>query len=89
MTEEKPKEPETVEEKVKELAGDKQTVEEVPKSDLEILKEKNDAYEKELFRQQELKSKSMIGGRAEAGQPEETQEDKDEKEAAENLSTFQ
>ena len=82
--------PETVVEKVKELSEALPQTEEVTeKSDVEILKEQNDVFEKEVLRTQEIRAKALIGGRADAGQPEESQEDKDEKEAADILGKFQ
>ena len=54
----------------------------------EKLKAENDKLEAEYLRSQELKAKLALGGRAQAGQVEENQEDKDEKEAAELLSTY-
>ena len=54
------------------------------------LKEENDKLEAEYIRQQELKAKIAIGGRANAGQytPEKTQEQKDREEATKLLSLF-
>ena len=54
----------------------------------EKLKERNDKFEAEIQRTEELKAKMALGGRAQAGQAEESQEDKDEKEATELLSTY-
>ena len=50
------------------------------------LKEENDKLEAEYLRAQELNAKIKMGGRANAGQPEETPEQKTEKEAADILS---
>ncbi len=85
--------PETVEEKVEEIAESKQKVEEVkvepiPSETLRLRKE-NDEYEAEVNRKQEIRAREALGGRADAGQPEESQEQKDEKEAAEILSELQ
>lgn len=55
----------------------------------EKLKEQNDKLEAEYKRQMELKAKIALGGKADAGTPEESQEDKDKKEAAKLLSAFQ
>ena len=52
------------------------------------LKEDNDKLEAEYIRNQELKAKIAYGGKALAGQQEETQEDKDDKEATDMLSAF-
>ncbi len=89
QAEEEKKPKEELEKKVEEIADSKQTVEPVEKSDLEKLKEDNDAYEQELMRKENLRAKEQLGGRASAGQAEESQEDKDNKEAAEHLSKFQ
>ena len=78
-------------EKVEELAEAKQkTPEEEPKekTEFEKLREANDEFEKELLRKEELKAKAMLGGRALAGQQEQTQEDKDAEEATKILKTF-
>ncbi len=84
---------ETVEEKVEEIVESKQQVEEVKvepiPSETLRLKQENDAYEAELNRKNELRARETVGGRAEAGQPEESQEQKDEKEAADILSELQ
>lgn len=52
------------------------------------LKEKNDKFEAEIQRAEELKAKMNLGGRAVAGEPGESQQDKDDKEAAELVSNF-
>lgn len=54
------------------------------------LKEENDRLEAEYLRQQELKAKITMAGRAQAGQtvPEKTQEEKDKEEAAKILSIY-
>lgn len=54
----------------------------------EKLKAENEKLEAEYLRNQELKAKIALGGRAQAGQPEESQEQKNEKEATEMLSKF-
>ena len=91
MKEDKPAE--TVEEKVEEIAESKQKVEEVKveptASETLRLRKENDEYEAEVNRKQEIRAREALGGRADAGQPEESQEQKDEKEAAEILSELQ
>lgn len=95
MTEDKPKE--ELKAKVEELAEDKQKVEPIKVDDsLALVQDKliatkklNDDLEAEQLRSEELRAKQMLGGRAQAGQPEENQDDKDKKEAAEHLSKFQ
>ena len=52
-------------------------VEEVNKS-YEELKTANDKVEAELLRKEELKAKTALGGQTDAGQKQETQEDKDQ-----------
>ena len=52
------------------------------------LKEENDRLEAEYLRRQELQAKIAMGGKALAGQQEETEEQKSEKEATELLSKF-
>ncbi len=54
----------------------------------EKLKAETEKLEALFLRNQEIKAKMAVGGRAQAGQAEESQEDKDEKEAAELLSTY-
>ena len=54
----------------------------------EKLKAENDRLEAEYLRKQELQAKIALGGRAPAGEQEETPEKKNEKEAAELLSKF-
>ena len=54
----------------------------------EKLKAENDRLEAEYLRKQELQAKIAFGGRAQAGQQEETTEQKSEKEAADLLSKF-
>lgn len=80
-------------EKVEELAEAKQKTEESEglsdiEKHLKKLKEANDDVERELLRQEELRAKVAIGGRALAGQQEQTQEDKDAEEATKILKTF-
>ncbi len=91
MTKDKPAE--TVEEKVEEIAESKQKVEEVKveptASETLRLRKENDEYEAEVNRKQEIRAREALGGRADAGQPEESQEDKDKKEATEILREFQ
>ena len=55
----------------------------------EKLKQSNDLFEQEIQRKEELMAKLSLGGRALAGQPEEKQEDKDKKEAAEHLKAYE
>jgi len=53
------------------------------------LKEENDKIEKEISRHHELlKAKIALGGRTEAGQPEESEEEKANKEASEIMSRY-
>lgn len=54
----------------------------------EKLKAENDRLETEIRRNMELKAKMAIGGKAEAGIPEKSQEDKDKEEASKILSMF-
>ena len=90
MSEEKPKE---LEKKVEELAEAIPKVEEPEKSEfdkqLEALRADNERMQAELLKQEELKSKILLGGRAEAGQPQKTQEDSDKEEAAGILKELQ
>ena len=53
------------------------------------LKDENDKLEGEYLRQQELRAKLAIGGRTIAGQPEKTELEKSQEEAAKILSMFQ
>ena len=88
MTEEK-----ELEKKVEELDEGKQKVEEEKPSEFEkqlkALREDNERMQAELLKQEELKAKILLGGRAEAGQPEKSQLDLDQEEAAERLKEFQ
>ena len=52
-------------------------VQEVNKN-YEELKEANDKVEAELLRKEELKAKTALGGQTDAGQKQETQEDRDQ-----------
>ena len=54
----------------------------------EKLKEQNDKLEAEYLRAMELKAKIAIGGRASAGSPEKSQEDKDKEEADKLLKPY-
>ena len=84
---------EELKDKVKELADAKQKVEPVKTEETVAeslrLKQENDAYEVELVRKEELRARSMLDGRAEAGQPEKSEEDKANEEAANILKEFQ
>jgi len=85
---------EELKEKVEELAEAKQTTEEPDKvseveEQLNQLKEANDKVEAELLRKEELRAKVAMGGKADAGEPEETEEEKADKEASKILSTFE
>ncbi len=84
---------EELKDKVKELADAKQKVEPVKTEETVAeslrLKQENDAYEVELVRKEELRARSMLDGRAEAGQPEKSDEDKANEEAANILKEFQ
>ena len=92
MTEEKELEKE-LEKKVEELDEGKQKVEEEKPSEFEkqlkALREDNERMQAELLKQEELKAKILLGGRAEAGQPQKSQLDLDQEEAAMRLKEFQ
>ena len=91
MSEEKKPE-EELKEKVKELSEGKQKVVEEEPSEfdkqLKALREDNERMQGELLKQEELKAKILLGGRAEAGQPQKSQLDLDQEEAAERLKEF-
>ena len=57
--------------------------------DYEKLKAENDKMEAEFMRQQELRAKIAYGGKADAGEPNKSQEDLDNEEAAKILKPFQ
>jgi len=86
---------EELKEKVEELAESKPKIEE-PKDDtlsdveknLLKLKEANDNLAKELLRQEQLRAKIALGGRAEAGKVEISPEEKASKDAEEILKLF-
>ncbi len=86
------KEEKELKEKVEELVEGKQKVEEPEKSEfdkqLEALRADNERMQAELLKQEELKAKILLGGRAEAGQPQKSQLDLDQEEAAERLKEF-
>lgn len=52
------------------------------------LKEENDRLEAEYNRREELKAKMALGGRAQAGQVEKSEQEKADEEAAELLKRF-
>jgi len=84
-------------EKVEEIADSKDKVDEKTPTDtlseitknLEDLKKANDETEKELLRQEELRAKVAIGGRAIGAAQDETEEEKAVREAAKILEVYQ
>lgn len=80
-------------EKVEEIADSKQKTEESPLSEteenLQKLKEANDLTEKELQRQEELRSKVLLGGKAKAGEPEPSEQEKADEAAKKLLEVYQ
>jgi len=69
-------------------SDNKSVVENIEKQ-IEDIKNKNDILEKELLRNEELKAKVMLGGKALAGQPnEKTPEELANEEAKRMLSMF-
>ena len=95
MTEKKETQKQELQKKVEEIAESKEKVEEV-KSDeadevqkrIDILKAKNDAYDAERLRAEENRARELVGGKAEAGQPERTEEDVANEKAKETLSVY-
>lgn len=77
----------SVDEEKKEAAPDiKQTLREA--DEYEKLKQENDKLEAEYNRREELKAKMALGGRAQAGQVEKSEQEKADEEAAELLKRF-
>jgi len=81
---------EITEKKEEELKPQPEDIKETLKAadEYKRLKEENDKLEAEFIRQQELKAKIAIGGKALAGKEELTPEKKAAQEAAEHLKIF-